>query len=761
MPSWWRRNPSRSAGHRSILSRLSNGRWVRLTCWPALALLLSNPVCAQTRGEAEVATQGFYLGGTSQSLLDTSGIATRFRDFLPGIGILAGSLEGYGSQNRFETGENYLELRGAPWLGEQWTVTGGDFRAPASIVEFPFFNIFTPEMMARGVEIQAVRPDSQYTFFTGMETLSAGARVPYRILTPQRITGASAVRKIGQRLQIGGRILQFSTNPNDAANNLLLFPLGRVVPLVDTFSVQAFYALAHHWKLYAEGSQPLAPGERTVFSSLAGMAWDSAEVTFRANYVRQGTLYFPLAGFYAGDRQGPFSEVRWRPRKSLELFGSASSYRNNLEHDPNAASLSSTSTALGLTASLPGKFSATGQLSTIGLSSAEPGSEPLVSHNLQINATLARSLGNHSVHFNWRDLRLDMAPAPQRQSSGEIEDVYHLKRIFLGGAVRLQQASDTEQRNSLYFRGSAQANFGRLNLYANIEVGNDLANRTIFATNAYSTSVAGLGFRLSRDWNLATEAFRNRLNVNLNPESIFVLQGGGSPLSESLAATGQWSFYFRLSRQIRWGGGLPSENIDQLVATAAPLTGAVEGSVRVRVLAGDLLAAGIPVTLDKNRVALTSADGHYRFDDVPAGEHVAALSEELPADFDPGAHSQVRLAVQPRRAARADFEVLPLASLTGNVTGPEGAALEGIVIRLHPGDRYTTTASDGHFSFYNLHEGDFEVVLDQSSLPENERLDSESAMPAVVRLGVPVPPIGFAVTVQVNTKPIRKVLELK
>jgi len=240
-----------------------------------------------------------------------------------------------------------------------------------------------------------------------------------------------------------------------------------------------------------------------------------------------------------------------------------------------------------------------------------------------------------------------------------------------------------------------------------------------------------------------------------------VLQNGCSPLADSLAATGQWSVYFRVSRQIRWGGGLPTENLDQLVAAAVPLTGAVEGIVRLRVMAGNSLAAGIPVTLDQGRVALTSSDGRYRFDDVPEGEHMAALSEDLPADFDPGAHNQVRLAVLARHIARADFEVLPLASLTGDVTGPEGAVLEGIVIRLHPGDRYTTTATDGHFSFYNLHEGDFEVVLDQTTLPDNQRLASPSPVPAVVRLGSPAPPTAFAVHVQVSVKPVRKVLELK
>lgn len=47
---------------------------------------------------------------------------------LPGIGLLSGNLEGYGAQNRFQSGTNFLELRGAPWMGQHWTIEAGDFR---------------------------------------------------------------------------------------------------------------------------------------------------------------------------------------------------------------------------------------------------------------------------------------------------------------------------------------------------------------------------------------------------------------------------------------------------------------------------------------------------------------------------------------------------------------------------------------------------------------------------------------------------------
>jgi carboxypeptidase family protein len=107
------------------------------------------------------------------------------------------------------------------------------------------------------------------------------------------------------------------------------------------------------------------------------------------------------------------------------------------------------------------------------------------------------------------------------------------------------------------------------------------------------------------------------------------------------------------------------------------------------------------------------------------------------------------------------LEVLPLSSLRGTVSGPVGAPLEGILIRLSPGNRYTSTSADGHFSFYNLPEGDFDVVLDQTSLADNERIASPLAVPVMVRWGSPSASIDFALTVQTTAKPIRKVLELK
>src|SRR5215472_10312822 len=102
----------------------------------------------ESTGEAEVAFQGYYLSGTGQPLSDTTGATINFSNFLPGIGLLKGDLAGYGFQGAFKAGENFLEMEGMSFFGHHWDVLGGDFRVPASLVDNPFYNVYTPELRA-------------------------------------------------------------------------------------------------------------------------------------------------------------------------------------------------------------------------------------------------------------------------------------------------------------------------------------------------------------------------------------------------------------------------------------------------------------------------------------------------------------------------------------------------------------------------------------------------------------------------------------
>ena len=165
---------------------------------------------AQQGGQAEVALQGFYQGGGSQPLLDTTGVAVKFQELFPHLGLIRADLEGYRTGGSIQPANNFLELRGLVVGGLRWNLTGGDFRMPASPVQNPFYNLFFPEINARGVQIEASNSSSAYTIFYGNETLLAGPRIPFRVNVPQTAMGASMRQKFG-RLETGVRLLHLTT----------------------------------------------------------------------------------------------------------------------------------------------------------------------------------------------------------------------------------------------------------------------------------------------------------------------------------------------------------------------------------------------------------------------------------------------------------------------------------------------------------------------------------------------------------------------
>ena len=176
-------------------------------------------------------------------------------------------------------------------------------------------------------------------------------------------------------------------------------------------------------KIYGEGSRPWSTGRsRDITSMLAGATWESTVLTLKANYASQGLFYFPLAGYFSGDRRGPYAEARVRPWKGLELFLSTSRYRNNLESTPNVSALSSSDASVGAAVALPGKWSLTGQLSTVKFVDREPGEQDAVSKNRQITGGLARGIGRQTVQINWREIVLDTPSGVQRQRSTEAGD---------------------------------------------------------------------------------------------------------------------------------------------------------------------------------------------------------------------------------------------------------------------------------------------------------------------------------------------------
>ena len=728
---------------------------------------------AQEGGQASVALQGFYQGGGSQPLLDTTGVAVKFQELFPQFGLLRVDLEGYRTGGGIQPGDNFVELNGLVAGGLRWHLTGGDFRVQASPVQNPFFNLYFPEINARGVKIEASNSRSTYTVFYGNETLLAGPQIPFRVNVPQTAMGASMRQKFG-RLETGVRLLHLTTSERDLEANPLFFPAGRSFLSADNLTVYTAYVFSDHFRWYGEataaranalGGQPA--GQPTSY--FFGPSWESPRVTVRANYADLGQTYYPVAGYSVGDRKGPYGEVRIRPLPRLTLFGSASQYATSDKHNPVTLYIRSTSTSAGASVELPWKFNASAQLSTVQFYSLDPQTATEQnSRNRQLTGTLGRPLGHHTLRFAVSDMRLMVSGLPSRERTGEVEDTFHIRRLVLGGAGRVQQSSTTEHRNTVYLRGSAQINLGRLTASGYFEGGKDLVNQTVFATNTTSSSVVTAAFRLTQKWSIQGEAFRSRSIASLNPESLFVQGNAGVVVDPVLSRFNQWSYLFKIVRSFNWGSALPAggldQNMDQYMRQRIPLIGSVEGFVHVLAAGATLPAPGVVVTLESGRNATTDVNGRYLFESVPEGLHTVSLNmEQLPADYNPGPKVKEPVRVNPKRVSRADLEVYALSTFVGKVAVSSESvfdSLEGILIRLDPGNRYTTTLKDGSFAFYNLSDGDYEVRIAGNTLPPEAVLKSLSNAALTVRTGSVPTAVRFEIERRpMEEKPVRKILE--
>jgi hypothetical protein len=723
----------------------------------------------QEGGTAEVALQGYYLGGGSQNVLDTTGVAVKFQEFLPQFGLLRGSLEGYHTDGSIRPGDNFLELRGLVRRGLRWDLTGGDFHVIPSVVQNPFNNLFFPEINARGVQIEASDSRSAYTFFYGQETLLGGPRIPFRVDVPQTVLGASVRQRFG-RLETGVRILHLSTKQHDTEEDSFLFPAGRRFLSADNLTVYTAYTFSDHFRWYGEAtaarvqSIEAQPAGQPV-SYFFGPAWESPRLTVRANYADLAPSYFPVAGYLVGDRKGPYGEVRIRPVHRLELFGSASRYETTQKQDPVVPFMRSTGTAAGASVELPLRFSASAQLSTLHFCSSDPKSGATQdSQNRQLTGTLSRQFGRQTLRLTARDMRLTNSGLPDRERSGEVEDTLQFGRVVVGGAVRAQQSFALERRNSVYFRGSAQINLGRLTAYGYFEGGKDLVNQTVFATNTASSSVLSATLSLTQRWSIQGEAYRSRLIASLNPENLFVEGNQGVFVNPVLSRFDQWSFLFKIARSFTWGSALPAGGLDQYTRQRIPLVGSVEGFAHVVSAEGPRPAPGVAINLENGRSATTDVNGRYRFEGVPEGPHTVSINmEELPAEYNPGENIKSLVSVRSSKVTRADLDLRALSAFVGMIavsSGPAFDSLEGIVIRLSPGDRYTTTLQDGSFAFYNLPDGDYEVGIAVDTLPPLARLKSAPNAAVVVRAGSASAVVQFEIERRpIETKPVRKVLE--
>ena len=731
---------------------------------PAQTVVASTNPARRGSGDLSISFQSYYNRVNGTAAANVRGAAVSLRHFFPRTGLFTLQLEPVTSGGDFALGENFVQWSGLPWANRHWDLVAGDFRSPTAMVENPIPNLSQPEISLRGARVIARTGNWDYSVYGGLETLSRGSRVPFRTRVPQAALGGEAAGKVGQNVELAFRYLHLSSSPGRVRDQRLFFPVNRQFTrshsLISQASVKISEALS--WYTEAGWSSVAQDGElgggRSELSIATGPALHTARVAIRANYLNQGTGYLPLLGYYLGDRRGANVDGVWY-LGMLSLNGNWGQARNNRERNPEVPDYYSRQGGGGFQLRLPSNFFFSGSISKLRFETRSEESGLLRNENRQFQINVSRPLFRHNLHATWQRIDSEIRDTPQRLQFLELEDNYTWRRFSAGAAVRWQRFSADELRQSLYLRASGQYQMRHFSVYGYWEQGKDLASATMLSTQISSTSVFGLTWQAPGALSLRMEAFRNRLNAVLNPENLFVLGTRGIAPDSILSRADDWSLFLRVSREFSWGepGTLGSGG---LLQPEAPLTGAIAGYVRLQTIRGEAGAPDVWLLTDTGQSVKTDSSGYFRVPDVPQGARIVKLDlDRLPADYNPPAAEELSTEVRSGQLSRIDLQVTPLAAIEGTVVGEDGSpAGEGIVVRLSPDDRSTSTDVDGRFGFYNLPEGDYEIRLEESSLPENARLISPASLPAAPRYGKDEAPLEFRYQIVLpGPKPVKQV----
>ena len=148
------------------------------------------------------------------------------------------------------------------------------------------------------------------------------------------------------------------------------------------------------------------------------------------------------------------------------------------------------------------------------------------------------------------------------------------------------------------------------------------------------------------------------------------------------------------------------------------------------------LIEGAEVKLDDTRKFETGADGAYRFSRVPLGRHRLEVSYK---SSKPTFYS-TQSVVEVTENTTVNFGIgFSLSGLTGRISSDAGQGVTGVSIKIRNKDQHWTATSDddGSFALRQLTEGDYDVEVDEDSVPPGY-LTAELA-PLHVKVGASIP----------------------
>jgi hypothetical protein len=699
-------------------------RLSRNPCWLASFLLLSLAARAQTpenRGTADLSFSSVTGQLSQSSLLQTTGISLSLTDFWPQLGLVEANIGEYSpGPGGVRSGLSYLRISNLKSKNERISLTGGDFSYDPYPLSLPFSNISTPAMQLNGLLVETHGINHRIRFFGGREILQEGLRIPLVYYTGQDIFGGDGRLTIRKAVSLGGRFIWLSQQgSNNLSSVLSQGDLGKPLPAVLSNTFDLTWKPLKPLEIVSElGYSQFRSGPDTTWhrALLGGIVWDTTPFKAHATYIDQPVSYLPIAGYYTGARTGTFADFDYHATNWLNTFGSWTSQDLSSVLSTENLGFHGTSTGFGIMLNLPARTSLSAQYL---LSTYDSGDQQEASSSWQTSRLITAVVSHafkerNTTHLNFLRLETTGTTGPSGQTSLEAQDDLQFHHFTLSGGARLQQNTSINTRSGVYFSGGITGSIKSLTFYEHFEAGTDLASKTLFATSVTQSNTFGMQYRFGKGWNIGGDAWRSRLTTNLTGDPAATLSFA-APILPIYLANNQWTIYFRLTKQLNWGGvgGYSSYDIARYAENATPRVGFITGTISVLHPQGPpTLARSVSVLLDGYRTAVCDQFGKYIFGDVREGPHYIEIDEHrLPVDFSPAEGGRQMPVVEGQRSTIVNFNLHATGMVEGYVKSADPDLPGKLYLKLEPGGQYTLVDSDGHFSLDGIPEGDYTATL--------------------------------------------------
>lgn len=656
-------------------------------------------------------------------------------------GIINGWFDGRLSSSGLEAAHWYLSWQGFQMGRLSWKLRLGDHSLQLTNLGYRFTNYYPAYNYLRGVSAGFEHRKYGLEVFSGRVARLTGLLGNFYSLTEQTATGFLGRFEPDKKYFLG---FGFVHSENERSWSGELLTRTNDILFIESelrFSDQARFVMDTRASLSAgENDQVKIPGTSIRFGPLLqGGRW-SLEV----NYRRVDADFRNLSSEFAYDRdqEGLFTSWRYQTRRRIFLFGSADYYHDNVDRRPGLNTTDFWRLNSGFSLISPPWPDLTLRLDLSAAESRHPGEDYRKFISPGFYLQLSKNLGRFYPYLRARFQHYNDRVNDQRDFN--YPSIYlGVRYSYLRSAYLLLEAEDSRYYDYLENKLSDLTRL-RLATYSPF----------LFGTDFYGE----ISYLDLKSWYFVTQsAKRTELYLGLGrwlPLGLRLrLDFRASWPLQSAQPANYW-LTLRVDRRFNWG-----EVASYQGRTTGPVLtglGRIEGLVfSDRNLngifdAGDRAFPGVTFYLEDGSSATSDEQGRFIFSRVPEGLHsVSPEISRIPAEYYLSGQERRVVVVEKRKVSRLEYVLVEGATVRGTVfqdvnkngfLDEEDIPLKDALVilrtainesrseklsQLQPEELTCYSDGKGRFIFENILPGQYELLVDEETVPRGVKLQTE------------------------------------